>query len=245
MAKVDPRLERAAVQARYNDINRYCTIDPWHSFTAAVVQQELETHWRSLTSTPKRAILNAGAGGKALNLRPCTTINLDISARPISHMPRALVASVEALPFTNDTLDAVVCVGSVINYCDAAIVISEFSRVLRPSGLLVLEFESSQSAELITQDAFARSAAVAETFYAYQPEAVWVFSPRYIYNLLAAANFEVRRRVPIHVLSPWALLLLRSIRVAVTLAHLDHLTKHFPVLTRCASNFLIFSEKRT
>lgn len=241
----DPRLEAAAVRARYSDPTAYTATDRWHDYTGEEVQRELARLWDSLPTRPEHVILNAGAGNNDFGLCPPTTINLDISETGVSALPNPLVASIEDIPLENGSVDTVICVGSVINYCDAAAAIAEFGRVLRPGGYLILEFESSYSAELITQDLFGHSAVVAESFYADQLEVVWAYSPKYIYNLLHAAKFSVKRSVPVHILSPWALLILRNVRVAASIARLDRVARRIPFLTRWASNHLLFCEKQT
>jgi len=239
----DPRLEMQAVRARYNDPHRYELIDVWHRFTAIAIYNEVSSSWPSLRTQAGHVILNAGAGGNDLGVCPSTTINLDISEARLLSLPQPVQASVEALPFVNASIDTIVCVGSVINYCDAALVIGEFSRILKPKGCLALEFESSHSAELITQRAFGRSAAVAETFYAGQPETIWVYTFSHIRNLLDAAGLTLKRSIPIHVLSPWAFLLLRSLRAAAIIARLDRVARNVYPLTRWSSNHLLFCEK--
>lgn len=241
----DPRLKISAVRARYDDLTFFSALDPWHRFTAAEIRREIASHWRSLPTKPEHTILNAGAGGNDLGLDPPATINVDISPSRLASMPNPIVASVEALPLSNSSVDTVVCVGSVINYCDATAAIAEFGRVVRPGGALVLEFESSFSAELITREAYGSSAAVAETFYANREEVVWVYSPTHIGNLLKAAGFMVQQGVPIHVVSPWALLLSRSGRLAAFIARSDRFLRGAPLLTRWASNHLFFCEKKT
>jgi len=241
----DPRLEVTAVRARYDDLTFFGTVDAWHLFTAKEIQKEIASVWPTLPTGSGRVILNAGAGGNDLGLVQPATINLDISPTRISSMPNPIVASVEALPLSDGSVDTLLCVGSVINYCDAAAAIAEFGRVLRPGGALILEFESSFSAELVTQQAFGRTAAVAETFYANQKEAVWVYAPSHVRRLLNAADLRVTRSVPIHVLSPWALLLLRSARIATPIARLDRLVRNVQPLRRWASNHLFFCEKET
>lgn len=241
----DPRLELLAVRARYDDPTFFSAVDPWHRYTAAEIRREIARRWASLHTGADWIILNAGAGGNDLGLDPPSTINLDISPSRISSMLNPIVASVEALPLSDGSIDTLICVGSVINYCDAAAAISEFGRVVRPGGVVVLEFESSYSAELITQKTYGRSSAVAETFYANQEEVVWVYSPSHIRNLLKAAGLVVFRNVPIHILSPWVLLLSRSQRMATSIAYLDRLVRGVPLLTRWASNHLFFCEKRT
>jgi SAM-dependent methyltransferase len=239
----DPRLELAAVRAQYNNPAAYNSSDSWHRFTEMLIRKELARVWSSLPTKPGNVILNAGSGGNDLGLCPDSTINLDISEVRVARLPNPVVGSIEALPFATETIDMILCVGSVINYCDAAAAISEFGRVLRPRGQMVLEFESSRSAELMTQDAFGQTVAVAETFYADQKEVVWVYSPEHIKNLLVGAGFTIVRRVPVHVLSPWMLLMTRSVSVAAAIARLDRLARRLPIVSRWASNHLLFCQK--
>jgi SAM-dependent methyltransferase len=241
----DQRLAISAVRARYSDPTAYIMTDSWHDHTGEEVRREILRSWKALPTGPEHVILNAGAGDNDLGLCPPATINLDISEAGVLSLHNPLVASIEDIPLEDGSVDTVICVGSVINYCDAAAAIVEFGRVLRLGGYLILEFESSYSAELFTQDSFGQSATVVESFYADQMEVVWAYSPTYIYNLLHAAKFKVKRSVPVHVLSPWALLFLHNVRVAASIAHLDRVVRGLPFLTRWASNHLLFCEKQT
>lgn len=239
----DPRLDPSAIRARYSDPTAFAEIDPWHIFTANAIQREIARVWRLMKVRPDCVILNAGAGGNNLDLLPEHTINLDLSERRIKRSSHPVVGTVEAIPVKNQSIDIVVCVGSVINYCDAALTVAEFGRVLKNRGTLILEFESSKSAEFITKKVFARSAAIVETFYCNQPEAVWVYSPLYVSNLLQAAGFRSRHQFLIHILSPWALLILRNARAAAFIAPLDRLVRPVSFLNQFASNHLVFYQK--
>lgn len=241
----DPRLSPSEVRARYNHPSWFGSIDRWHHFTAIEIRREITRFWDSIAIPSDCVILNAGAGGNDLELLPNNTISLDISERRIQCSTNPVVGSVAAVPLRNQCVDILLCIGSVINYCDAALTISEFERVIKPGGMLILEFESSRSAELITQEAFGRSAAIAETFYCGQREAVWVYSPTYIFNLLRAAGFTARHHFPVHVLSPWILLLLRNLNAATLVARLDRVVRQVPCLNRFASNHLVFYQKCT
>jgi len=236
----DPRLTMAAVRARYND--PATSEDSWHRFTGGETHRQIVRFWQS-HSGPDQVLLNAGAGNVELGLHAATTINLDISETRVSKLKTRVVGSVEAIPLSDNAVDVIVCVGSVINYCDAAETISEFARVLRPGGHLLLEFESSRSAELCTQQAFGRSVALAETFYGDDPEILWVYAPDFIVQLLRAAHFSVVQQVAIHILSPWVLLLLRNISAAAATARLDRWASHFPLLSRWASNHLFVCKR--
>jgi ubiquinone/menaquinone biosynthesis C-methylase UbiE len=77
----------------------------------------------------------------------------DLIVGSLRNVPLAVVSDAEQLPFPVNTFGIAICVGSVINYCSAASAISEFVRVLKSGGLLVLEFETSDSFEfLFTHD---------------------------------------------------------------------------------------------
>jgi SAM-dependent methyltransferase len=241
----DPRLQSSAIRERYNDLTKFSSIDPWHRFTAAAIRREVHKAVDSFPPHFCQRLLNAGAGGNDLGLNSLGTINLDISEMRIMHMPNAVVATVEMLPLANNSMDAIVCVGSVINYCDAAAVITEFSRVLRPQGYLLLDFDSSYSAEFIGHEVYKRTVGIVETFYASERETLWLYSPRFICSLLSAAHVPVVRSVAIHVLSPWVLLLSRNLALAATVARLDFVARHVPFLPRFSSNRFFVCQKRT
>jgi ubiquinone/menaquinone biosynthesis C-methylase UbiE len=244
MQNPDPRFKIPAIRARYNNLAWFGTIDKWHQFTADKISHKITDFLGRHLTASTNIILNVGAGGNDFGLQSSTVVNLDISENRILQMINPIIASAEKLPVADDSIDLIICVGSVINYCDAAAVVAEFERVARSNSILILEFESSYSAELMTQSAFGQPAAVAETFFANQTEAVWVYSPKYISNLLTAGKFKLLQSYPIHILSPWGLLLLRNKKIAAAIAPLDHLAKGFPFLSRWASNYLIFCEKR-
>lgn len=236
----DPRLESAAVRERFSDPTVYSWADDWHRFTAARIRREVADFLGTLLAEPGRVILNAGAGNNDLGICPPSTINLDISESGVSGLPNPVIASVEDIPLPTATVDTVICVGSVINYCDAAAAISEFARILRPAGQLVLEFESSLSAEFIGKASFGRPAAIAETFYQGAPEVVRVYDPQYVRSLLSRFELTITRTVPIHIASPWALLATQSAQKAAIVARLDPVLREAPFLSRWAANQVFF-----
>jgi SAM-dependent methyltransferase len=239
----DSRLEVEAILERYSNLNSYEKTDAWHEFTSARIRDELQRRWSKLQTSPRDVILNAGAGNNDLGICSASALNLDLSDAGVSRLPNPIVASIEDIPLPDESVGAIICVGSVINYCDAAAAISEFGRVLRAGGFLALEYESSRGADLILQRAFGRSAAIAETFYANEPEALWVFHPHYIRSLLTSVHLVIEETIPIHIASPWAYLLTRNVKVASVMARLDRLLRFAPFLARWASNHLLFCRK--
>jgi ubiquinone/menaquinone biosynthesis C-methylase UbiE len=245
MTALDPRLKPSAVRERYNDPAWYDkSRDLWHKHTDIIVHNEVAKTLKELYDQDG-TILNVGSGQYDYGLGKATIINLDISERQLLKMTNAVVSNAESLPIEDNSIKAAVCVGSVINYCDALSVISEFSRVLMPEGLLIIDFESSQSAEYITRPIFNQSAAVAETFYASQLEAVWVYSFEYFTRLLKASDFYIIKHIPIHIVSPWALLLTRSANIATAISSLDRFAAKVTFLSRWASNHLFVCRLQT
>jgi len=130
----DPRLSPSEIRSRYNHPSWFGSIDSWHRFTAAEIRREIARFWASTAIPGDCVILNAGAGGNDLDLLPDNTINLDISERRIQDSTRPVVGSVEAVPLRDQCVDILLCIGSVINYSDAALTISDFERELSVCG---------------------------------------------------------------------------------------------------------------
>jgi SAM-dependent methyltransferase len=131
------------VRRRYNSYPLDEPRDAWHRYTKAEIDRFLEAHLSAVAEGTR--ILDAGCGSAGIKADSGTVTSVDIADRQVLNVPRAAVATVEALPFTDSSFGVVVCVGSVLNYCDAASVIRQIARVLATRGTLILEFESSRS----------------------------------------------------------------------------------------------------
>ncbi len=94
-----------------------------------------------------------------------------------------MIGSIEKIPLADNVFDFIICVGSVLNYCDPMKVMEEFRRVLKNTGYLILEFESSRTFELILKHDYNKSAVFVETFYKGGTEKIWYFSEDYIKQL--------------------------------------------------------------
>jgi len=101
--------------------------------------------------TPAAVILDAGCGtglsGRALAAAGFNCVDgMDVSARSVE-IARSLgvyrdVAQVDMqklpLPYADDTYDGLACVGVLTYVPDSDAILREFSRVLKPGGLMVL-----------------------------------------------------------------------------------------------------------
>lgn len=171
----------------------------WYSYLHSTIINFIE-HNLNKRLYPKNIYLNAGSGGSIYNL-PGICYHVDIAANLIENLPNSYVASVEALPFENTFFDAIICVGSVINYCSALESISEFSRTLKQGGFLVLEFERSQSAELWFSKDFGKYATLQQYHYLGDIHNLWLYSEAYVVKLLKEAHFKIICKKRIHSLS--------------------------------------------
>lgn len=234
-----PALEQQHVRAKYNDIERYRVRDAWHAYTA----DEIDRLLRAVVVQPDDVLLYAGSGGRDHGVVSARSIHVDVAERAVVGVHRGVVASVESLPLATESVDRIICVGSVVNYCDAAAAIHEFGRVLVSGGELILEFESSDSLEFLGTPVFRRPVEIVRTFYNHQPETIWVYSRRYLEALLATVNVRVTRVVPIHLASPLLLRFGASEPVASRYSRLDGVLRRVRGFRDFACNFVFFCSK--
>lgn len=175
--------------------------DPWHTYTHNYTTWKVQSYLKTLS--PKAMVLNAGAG----DTRYCasaTIYDVDIAEDKLKNSPHPFVASIESLPFPDDFFDCVICVGSVLNYCDLYASLSELIRVLVPNGILCVEYERSQSAEFLLTKNY--KANVFSKIYNYngQQHRLWLYSDTYVLNFLKQQHIDIMRRDYFHGISSLA-----------------------------------------
>ena len=236
-------LSLEAVRSNYNARSTEFEADIWHTYTAREIERIIGERPHSTNVAEPGLILFAGSGGRTNGVTRRNAIHVDLSEAALSGVPGAIVGNVEQLPLRDESAEAVICVGSVINYCDAAATIAEFGRVIRNGGTLILEFESTDSFEFIFTRTFRSAVDFVTTFYNGHPEKIWVYSLRYIEAALAVAGFAVTSRVPIHILSPLRLRFSNAVSEAFAWSFLDNRLRRVPVLRGFACNFVLFCER--
>jgi SAM-dependent methyltransferase len=186
---------RQELQGRYDVVS--ISEDRWHAYTgertAAVVNRYLEK-----ANPHSTWLVNAGAGVYQVGVGGWDEIPLDLFGAPLRNRSNAVCASVERLPFRAQTIGSVVCVGEVLSYCDPAMAIREFARVLAPSGSLVLDFASSRSPRYWFRQTYGRAADLITDVYNGTPERTWIYDPEYIDSLLREMQFKIEETVGIH-----------------------------------------------
>ncbi len=174
--------------------------DPWHTKTFEMINNTVHTWLGALDILPEHKVLNAGAGNTRYNIN-CTKYDCDVSESLLVDSDNPIIASIEDIPVSNSFFNGCICVGSVINYCDAATVIGELSRVLSDDGFLILEFESSDSAEFLFTKKYHKSVTSMIYSYNHTDHQLWLYSEAYIRSLLKASGLDIIKTDRFHTVS--------------------------------------------
>lgn len=154
----------------------------WYDHTRQTIIRFTENNLAPLLND-ESLYLNAGSGGSKYNL-PGKCYHVDIAENLIKALPNHYVASIEKLPFPNNTFDASICVGSVINYCSAIESLFELIRTLKYGGYLILEFERSNTAELWLTKEYGKQVTIQEYEYLNHIHTLWLYAEQYIIEIL-------------------------------------------------------------
>lgn len=128
-------------------------------------------------------ILNAGSAGNNYGIT-CRMHHIDIAENKINDCTEYTIGSIECIPFNENYFDGAICVGSVINYTDAITSISELIRVVSPNGIIILEFENSNSLEYLFTKEHKKDASLISTDYLGKNQKQWIYSYNYIMSII-------------------------------------------------------------
>lgn len=210
----------------------------WHDYNQKVIKKYIQGF-----SFHDCKILNAGSGGNNYDL-DIDMYHVDIAENKIQNIKNHTVSSIEEMPFEDSSFDVIICVGSVLNYCDAVKAITEMTRVLRNNGLLILEFENSYSFEFKNTKAYKTNAAIITTSYFNSPHKMWVYSFNYISNILFENNITTSHIYPFHILSSFVYYYNRNENKAAKYASLDRLFRHIPIIRKHSGNVILVGKKK-
>lgn len=212
--------------------------DPWHTYTHNYITQKVQSYLGTLHS--EALVLNAGSG----DTRYCTSAtvyDVDIAEDKLKNSLHPFVSNIESLPFVDSFFDCVICVGSVLNYCDLYTALSQLIRVLKPGGVLCIEYERSQSAEFLLTENY--NANVFSKIYTYngQQHRLWLYSDSYVLQFLKQHHIDVINRDYFHGVSSLVARLTEDEPGASKFARRD---RYFPWLLRfTAHNCLLWGQK--
>jgi|SRR5579862_1376607 len=214
--------------------------DKWSSHTKEILDGVVG----QLIPDGDSAILNAGCGGNDYGLghKASICINLDISLRQCRDMRLPVIADIEAIPFSDNMFDAVLCVGAVINYCEPFTAIPELFRVTKPGGCVVLDFETTQSAELLLTGDWGKRVSVIERKYAERDDKTLLFSVDHIKRIVEQNGVVTEIKRYHTATAAWLRVARRSEIPAIVLS-LDRFVSRIPILNALASNSIFFCQK--
>lgn len=197
--------------------------DKWHLYS----KNQIESYLHAQKWSADEYVLNAGSGGNSYQL----SVNMhhrDLAKNKIAIFDDYSVGSIETLPQNDATFDSIICVGSVINYCDAVSVISEFARVIKSNGVLYLEFESSMGYEHRKTHEYGAAAAIVKLRYFDELWSQWIYNPEYIQSILSSHGFKILDDYRFHILSAYAYSNCQNENKAAKYAACDKILRHFP-----------------
>ena len=173
--------------------------DIWHKYTF-LSEKKIVEKWLATVDSKDSQILNAGSGGTEYNTKG-VLIHLDIIEDYIKHFEKYVVGSIENIALEKESVDGVICVGSVLNYADAQRAIYELSRILKPNGFFILEFERSNSAEFLATSRHGKTLFTKTYCYNGRSHLLWLYSEKHIRQILQCYGLDVRHCRRIHSLS--------------------------------------------
>ncbi|EGX29353.1 methyltransferase domain-containing protein [Streptococcus salivarius] len=231
---MNEKLDLVEIEKFYNE-HEAIWYDNWYRYTNKSIELFLKNN---CSFNNDDIILNAGSGGNTYGLSG-HTIHMDIAEKTLSRISDKIIGNIENIPMRDNYFDHIVCVGSVINYCDANKVISEFERVLKVKGTLYLEFEPSNSFEYFGSNKYKKSVSIIETDYLKTRHRNWIFSIKYIENLLKSQGFQINKKQQFHIISSIILKITNNYDFAAKFTRLDKIFKFFPGIRNCSSNIIL------
>lgn len=191
-------IQKIAIE-NYSSSTPWPENDAWHKHTY-ISEKKIVEQWLEKASSKTMILLNAGSGGTEYQTQG-TVIHLDIVESYIKNCKNYIVGSVDNIDLPDESVDGVICVGSVLNYADAQRTISEFSRILKPNGFFIIEFERSNSAEFFATSNYGKALFSKKYYYNQQTHMLWLYSEKHIRQLLNYYKLKVKHCKRIHTLS--------------------------------------------
>ena len=196
----DIKVVENTAKENYKESEPWPNDDVWHSYTYKILQKHIQNYIDKLQLVNTQVVLNAGCG-KTTYKTCATIIHMDIIEEYINLFDNYLVGSIEKIPLQDCSIDCVICVGSVINYVDIQKAVSEFSRIPKPNGILILEYERSNSAEFLFTKKYAKTVFMQTYQYNNQLHYLWMYDEKFVLHLTGFYKFYCKKKYRFHNIS--------------------------------------------
>lgn len=238
-------IDKNAVIKKYNSLEKiWDPEDKWHIITYRMIKKFIWNSLKIIRFSNNFIILNAGSSGNNYDIQEDYNIfHIDIASRNLNSCKNSMIGNIENIPLRNNSFDLILCVGSVLNYCDPLLVMNEFSRITKSNGFLIIEFENSRTFELVGTHDFNKGVTFVETFYNGEKENIWYFSENFILSLAELFSYNVIKKQRCHILSPLFYRFIKNETAASKFASLDRFCLSIPILRNFSSNSIFLLQK--
>ncbi len=185
-------------------------------------------------------LLNAGSGGKCYKTN-ARQIHLDLAENTLQQVENAVIGNIIDMPFDNETFDCIVCVGTVINYCEADKAIREMNRVSKKNALLILEYERSGSG-LVPKNMRNTDFSIFLHTYFNESHKNLLYSDSYIQNLLLINGYSIKHSKKFNTTIPW-MERFTTEKIAHKMTILEPLLRSLPFISKYSHNEIMVCEK--
>lgn len=119
----------------------------------------------------------------------------------------------------------------------------EFARVLNKGGKIILEYESSNSLELLGSRDMNKISVIRKTFYNHKDETIFYYSNDYIKFLCERGGFKILNIKRIHLISALVYMLTKRANFSAFFGKLDNFISFIPIVNKFSSNVILLAEK--
>ena len=226
------------VKMMYNKMtDMWPTNDTWYTYTHQRIVRYINRFIKKNNINLSAKIINIGSAGNEYDF-PGIHYHVDIAEERIKNCPLHFVANAEHLPFSDNSFDFGICVGSVINYCDPLPVIAEISRVLKTGGKLILDFDQSRSYEFIGV-CYNHNSHVINTFNSGEEDRIWVFSEQLITSYCKKHGLKISNIEYYHLLTPLVYRLCKDENKAACYVWADKILSKIPFIRKISCNIIL------
>lgn len=224
-------LDYQQIRAFYNQHTNCWSNDLFSQMTTSFIDKYVNKIVKKLDKN--QILLNAGSGGKIYNTK-AIQYHIDIAENTLQNIEHAFVGNIIDLPFEENSFDCIICVGTVINYCEIEKAIQEFQRVSKKDALLILEYERSGSG-LIAKELRNMEYSVFCHTYFDVPHKNLLYSDTFVKNVLAENGFTVLRSKKFNTTIPF-LELITSEKLAHKLTAFEPIFRTLPIAKNYSHN---------
>ncbi|HWZ22091.1 MAG TPA: hypothetical protein VNW06_05525 [Cytophagaceae bacterium] len=225
-----------------NDDEIWVKEDKWHFYTFRRIKYFIIKNRDIIYDSNN--IINAGSGGNNYGFSDNKMYHIDLVDNKIKSKPRYIVGSLNKhIPLRSGYADTIICVGSVINYCDAVLVINELARLQDKNGHLILEFECSKTLELLFSKYMNARTKFHKTYYRDEESYLWYYSESYIKEILNMNGYIIVKKEKFHFMSPLFLKITKNLNFSNIFSKLDYCIERIPILNRYSSNIILIARK--